>query len=81
MTHTIFSATVATSNWCVEQQPEGITDPMVVRFRKWNGQRSLLRQSARWTGDGWDATRWIPKPPVVPQGLLNLVEQHMRQQP
>lgn len=64
--------------WCVERQPAGITDPMVVRFRKWNGSRSLLNQNARWTGDGWDARRWVPKVPTVPRAILQHVEQHMR---
>lgn len=66
------------ASWCVERQPYGCTDPMVVSFRKWNRDRSLLNQSARWTGSGWDRTRWFPKPPAVSGAVIELVESHMR---
>jgi hypothetical protein len=64
---------------CIERQPGMVTDPMVVSFRKWNGRRSLLNQSARWTGNGWDPNRWIPKPPIIPAQVLALVERRMRE--
>ena len=64
--------------WCIERQPEGVTDPMVVSFRKWNGSRSLLNRSARWTGTGWDPTRWHPRPPTVPAFLIDKIERHMK---
>lgn len=82
MSHTIYSHRHENGTfWCIKQKPAGVTDPMVVIFRCWNGMLLLLNRSARWTGDGWDTTRWTPKPPIVPQGILDLVEQHMRQQP
>jgi len=37
-----------------------------------------LDQIARWTPDGWDQTRWVPKHPQVPNTLLAIVENHMR---
>jgi hypothetical protein len=40
--------------WQVERQPEGVTDPRVVRFRKVGKNRTLLDQNARWTPLGWD---------------------------
>jgi hypothetical protein len=63
----------------IERQPGYVTDPMVVSFRKWNGRRSLLNQTARWTGTGWDPKRWTPKPPIIPAHVLDLVERRMRQ--
>jgi hypothetical protein len=64
--------------WLVERQPEGVTDPMVVRFRK-VGKRgnTLLDQNARWTARGWDSKRWHPTPPKVPKWLLEKVLTHL----
>lgn len=64
---------------CIERQPGTVTDPMVVSFRKWNRSRSLLNQTARWTGDGWDPKRWVPKPPIIPAQVLALVERKMQE--
>jgi len=68
----------ASPRWTITRQPAGTTDPMLVHWRKRNNIRTLLNQTARWTGDGWDPSRWVPRFPIVPQDLLDLVEQHMR---
>jgi hypothetical protein len=53
---------------------------LLVRFRKCSRMRTLLDQVARWdaAADGWDPSRWVPRFPIVPRDLLDLVEQHMR---
>lgn len=66
------------ARWRIERQPGSITDPMVVQFVKYSAVRKLLDQNARWTPAGWDQTRWAPRMPIVPQTILDLVEQHMR---
>ena len=62
----------------IERQPGSVTDPMVVRFVKHSAVRKLLDQTARWGGNGWDPQRWVPRVPIVPQTILDLVEAHMR---
>ena len=52
----------------------------IIRFLKMSRSRCLLDQNARWTPDGWDQSRWVPKPPIVPQGILRQVEGKLRQQ-
>lgn len=64
--------------WRVERQPDGVTDPMVVRFRKVGKNGTLLDQNARWTPLGWDSKRWMPAAPRVPKWLIQKVEDHMR---
>lgn len=64
--------------WKVERQPEGVTDPMVVRFCKVGKNGTLLDQNARWTPLGWDSKRWVPAPSLVPKWLLKKVELHMQ---
>ena len=64
--------------WLIQRQPGSITDPMVVQFVKYSAVRKLLDQGARWTGNGWDPQRWVPRVPIVPRALLDLVEAHMR---
>ena len=61
----------------ITRQPGMVIDSMVVSFRKWNGPRTLLNQTARWTGTGWDLTRWVPKPPIIPAHVIALVERRM----
>ena len=63
--------------WRVERQPDGCTDPMVVRFRKVGKNGTLLDQNARWTPQCWDSKRWLPAPPRVPKWLIEKVEAHM----
>jgi hypothetical protein len=53
--------------------------PSLVRFIKRSQHRTLLDQTARWDGNGWDASRWVPRHPQVPHSLLTLVEAHMRE--
>lgn len=64
--------------WLVERQPGGVTDPMVVRFRKTGRIRTLLDQTARWTPAGWDQRRWIPRPPIVPASIIAHAATRMR---
>ena len=66
--------------WTITRHPAGTIDPLLVRFRKCSRMRTLLDQVARWdaAADGWDPSRWVPRFPIVPQDLLDLVEQHMR---
>jgi len=66
------------ARWRIERQPGRVTDPMVVQFVKYSAVRKLLDQNARWTPDGWDPQRWVPRVPIVPQTILDLVEAHMR---
>jgi hypothetical protein len=69
---------IAPPIWIVERQPEGVTDPMVVRFRKVGKQgNTLLDQNARWTPLGWDSKRWLPAAPKVPKWLLEKVMTHL----
>ena len=63
--------------WLIERQPEGVTDPMVVRFRKTSKGRKLLDVNARWTPLGWDRQRWVPTAPLVPKHLLEIVTAHL----
>jgi hypothetical protein len=69
---------IAPPRWLVERQPEGVTDPMVVRFLK-VGKKSntLIDQNARWTPLVWDSKRWRPAPPKVPKWLLEKVMTHL----
>lgn len=66
------------AEWRVERQPGSVTDPMVVRFVKQGRIRKLLDQNARWTPDGWDQARWVPRPPIVPAALIAQVAAFMR---
>jgi hypothetical protein len=64
--------------WIIEQDPLGNGSNQLVRFMHRTPKRKLLDQVAEWTGIGWDGTRWVPKPPVVPRRLLNLIETRLR---
>jgi len=55
--------------------------PDLIRFVKLSGSRKLLDQIARWTGSGWDQSRYVPKPPMVPVRVLERVEAVLRGQP
>lgn len=81
MTETIHASTHDLSEgprWAVKQQPGETTDPRLVGFVKHGLNGKLLDQVARWGPDGWDTTRWNPRPPRVPKWLLQKVEGHMR---
>lgn len=65
--------------WMVERQPHATTDPNLVRFVKRSQTRCLLDQIALWNGRGWDPSRWVPAHPGVPQTLLTIVENRMRE--
>jgi hypothetical protein len=64
--------------WRVEQDWAMAGRPDLVRFVKRNQMSKRLDQIARWTPEGWDQTRWVPKHPQVPNTLLAIVENHMR---
>lgn len=74
MPHVIYAA----DRWRIERQPNSITDPMVVLFVKYSALRTLLHQHAKWTPAGWCPQRWVPRVPIVPKTILDLVEAHMR---
>jgi hypothetical protein len=65
--------------WTITQDPTFSRNPNLVRFHRSNGQRKLLDQIAEWNpySQTWTASRWMPKPPVVPQWLINWVVAHM----
>jgi len=65
--------------WYVVRQPSGVTDPMVINFRKQGQKSTLLNQNARWTPLGWDPQRWQPKAPQAPKWLIERVVNHMLQ--
>lgn len=64
--------------WRVERQPGQTTNPYLVRFVKSGRNGRLLDQIALWSTAGWDQSRWMPKPPIVPKWLIAKVEAHMR---
>lgn len=68
--------------WRVIQDPTMANNDRLVRFQRHNSQRKLLDQIAEWDPHvwGWNTTRWYPKPPTVPQWLLDFVNKHMREQ-
>ena len=71
----------AADGWTITRQPNGTTNPFLVRFLRHNGQRKLLDQVAEWhwIADRWCHHRWTPQPPRVPAALLLQVEARMRQ--
>lgn len=64
--------------WRIERDPTMAARPDLVRFVKRSAVRKLLDQNARWTGNGWDPQRWVPRVPIVPQTILDHIEAHMR---
>lgn len=72
--------------WLIQRQPEGVTNPLVVRFLKRGKHRNIVDNMAEWCprngdvlrGGVWNYRRWVPKSPTVPQWLLKHVEDHMR---
>lgn len=66
--------------WSVTQSSEGLDSacPDLIRFVKLSGSRKLLDQVARWTGSGWDQSRYVPEPPAVPLRVLERVEAVLR---
>lgn len=72
--------------WVIQRQPDGITNPLVVRFQKRGKNRNIVDNMAEWCprsddvlrGGVWNYRRWVPKSPTVPQWLLKHVEDHMR---
>lgn len=75
------------AEWIVELDPTNTGNPRLVRFLRRTSQRKLLDQIAEWlprdpaavTRAGvWNHRRWVPKSPIVPQWLIQKVEDHMR---
>jgi hypothetical protein len=64
-----------TMPWHIIQQPDGTTDPGLVRFVKYKANGKALDQVARWTQRGWDPRRW--QPARVPAAVLKSVETQM----
>jgi len=75
MNHVIYNV----APWRIEQDPTRNGSDRLVRFHKHNGQRKLLDQIAEWQNGGWSIDRWRPRSPQVPDRILRLVENHMRQ--
>ena len=67
------------AGWTITQDPTFSGNPNLVRFHRSTGQRKLLDQIAAWDpyAQAWRASRWLPKPPVVPQWLIDKVVAHM----
>ena len=67
------------AGWTITQDPMDRRNPNLVRFLRQNSQRKLLDQIAEWNpySQAWTANRWMPKPPIVPQWLIDKVVAHM----
>jgi len=66
--------------WLIERDPTMAARPDLVRFvKRGPSGRKMLDQIAQWTGDGWDPSRWVPRPPMVNQAIVNMVERRMRE--
>lgn len=66
--------------WLIEQDPTMAARSDLVRFvKRGPSGRKMLDQIAQWTGTGWDPSRWVPRPPMVNQAIVNMVERRMRE--
>lgn len=54
-------------------------DPSLIRFVKYGRSSKLLDQVARWTGSGWDPSRYVPNA-KVPREIMRLVVGALRRQ-
>ena len=68
--------------WTITQDPIFSRNPNLVRFHRSYGQRKLLDQIAEWDprSQVWVTSRWLPKPPIVPQWLIDWVEANLKAQ-
>lgn len=66
--------------WTVTQDPTMAGNPCLVRFTRRNSKRKLLDQTAEWLPAGWNPHRWTPRAPMVPQWLIDKIEDRMRQE-
>jgi hypothetical protein len=75
--HVIYKCPV--TGWVVIQDPLDRRNPNLVRFLRYNGKRKLLDQIAEWDPytSTWRCSRWFPRPPKVPQLLIDKVVAHM----
>lgn len=51
----------------------------LVRFVKYSTMAKLLDQTASWTGDRWDPSRWIPL--RIPRNIVLTVEDYLLKPP
>jgi hypothetical protein len=51
----------------------------LVRFMKHSKTAKLLDQTASWTNDRWDTSRWTPL--RVPRHIVSTVEDYLRKPP
>jgi hypothetical protein len=68
------------NNWMVQRYSEKL--PNLVRWVKYSGSgrgHKLLDQVSDWTGSGWNAARWIPAKPMVPDYIQRQVEELVKQ--
>ena len=68
------------NNWRVELYSPQL--PNLVRWVKYSGSgrgHKLLDQVSDWTGSGWNAARWIPAKPMVPDYIQRQVEELVKQ--
>ena len=74
------------AGWTITQDPTMAANNNLIRFHRTNGRRMdqiadqhLLNQIAEWdpSVQDWKRTRWFPRPPVVPQWLIDRVVAHM----
>jgi len=66
--------------WTITQDPTFSRNPNLVRFHRQSRMRTLLDQMAEWNphAQAWVSSRWVPRPPKVPQSLIDKVVAHMR---
>jgi len=67
--------------WTVIQSPLCTNNPNLIQFYRYNEKRKLLDRDAEWDPEAqaWVSRRWVPKPPKVPQWLIDKVVAHMRE--
>jgi len=67
------------AGWTITQDPTDRRNPNLVLFFRRNRMRTLLDQIAEWDphAQAWTRTRWVPRPPKVPQWLIDKVVAHM----
>lgn len=68
--------------WKITQDPAFSGNPNLVLFHRSNGRRTLLNRIAKWDPHSqvWATSRWMPKPPIVPQWLIDWVEANLKAQ-
>jgi hypothetical protein len=67
--------------WRVVQDPLDTDDPDFVVFTMHSGRGLEVRGIAYWFNNRWARNLWVPAPPQVPLKLLQIVEDHLKQEP